>query len=131
MVTLYTTAGPPLPPVPVLEELNATTLRLWWEEPFTWSKFPILSYTVSVRNSSSGTIIANTTTEARRREVLFTNTIGISKKCWELSFLVKAASAVGESKATSVLGGFPISKRFILREILQASSLECFDFVVR
>ena len=101
--------GPPLPPAAVIQEVNATTLRLWWEEPFTWDRFPIQNYVITVRSFINSTLIADTLIEANETMFFFTNE-NITESCFELEFTIVAVSAIGQSQATSVNGGFPISK---------------------
>ena len=108
--------GPPLPPVSILQEVNATMLRLWWEEPFTWDGFPIQNYVITVRSSLNHTLIKNSAVEANEKELFFTNE-SIAESCFELEFTIVAVSAIGQSQAVSVNGGFPISKSIALSTI--------------
>ena len=105
---LATSTGPPLSPMPVLQKVNDTTVRVSWEEPFTWKEFPILTYTVLGINCSSDAVIVNTTTTAK--QITFTQSEGITRSCSVLQFEVKAATAVGESIPISLLWPILISE---------------------
>ena len=101
--------GPPLPPVPRLEVFNATSVRVSWEEPFTWELFPVLSYQVSVYNVSSGTYTDNFTLSGNETSQVITRQTETTV-CSELWLEVTAKNGEGEGCAGTTSGGFPVGK---------------------
>jgi len=116
-VTL-TVWGPPAPPQPKLELLNATTLRLTWNPPFTWTGFPIQNYTVRMENTSNSmnnrqwNIPANENNSNDSVSFELSTMNGeIATGCALLNFSVTAWSDLGESRPGRISGGFPIVPR--------------------
>ena len=72
----HTHAGPPSPPEPQLLVLSATTIQISWLPPFSWEEYPIVNYTVQVRNRITGEVtnsivtITETISAAVTREVV-------------------------------------------------------------
>ena len=106
----YVHAGPPLPPHPTMTLLNATTLQLNWNKPFTWTAVAdILNYTVRMYNSS-GDQWRNWTVGPFVNAIAVVKEGGMVDQCAELSFDVSATNVVGESRILTVSGGFPIGE---------------------
>jgi hypothetical protein len=101
-------AGPPLPPAPQLEVLSTTSVRVSWEEPFTWELFPVLSYQVSVYNVSSGTYNNTFTLSGNETSQVITRQTETTV-CSELRLGVTAKNGEGESAAGTTSGGFPVA----------------------
>eukprot|EP00731_Ephydatia_muelleri_P011593 Em0006g487a len=102
-------AGPPLPPHPTMTLLNATTLQLNWNKPFTWTAVAdILNYTVRMYNSS-GDQWRNWTVGPFVNAIAVVKEGGMEDQCAKLSFDVSATNVVGESRILTVSGGFPIA----------------------
>ena len=113
----HTHTGPPSPPEPQLHVLSATAIQISWLPPFSWEEYPIVNYTVQVRNRISGEITNLTvnvrSTETLSRTVTFIYTTphgGVVQDCEELVFSVSAANNIGWSSPAVVTGGFPIGK---------------------
>ena len=111
------TSGPPAPPQPTMELLNATTLRLTWFLPFTWTGFPIQNYTVRMENTSNSmnnrqwNIPANENNSCDSVSFELSTMNGeIARECALLNFSVTAWSDLGESRPGRILGGFPIGR---------------------
>ena len=101
-------SGPPLPPAPQLQELNATQLEVFWQEPFTWNLFPILSYNLTVYNTSSNT--SNTYTLPGNETSMVITRETETRVCSQLMFKVSARNGEGESSEGTISGGFPVGE---------------------
>ena len=109
-------SGPPAPPHPTLELINATTLQLSWYPPFTWTGFPIQNYTVWMGNLTNSMndrqdnipINENNSNDTSVTFELSTINGEIARGCALLDFSVTARSDLGESSPGRVSGGFPI-----------------------
>ena len=107
MIIILTIIGPPQPPAPEVEAVNATTLRFFGETPLSWEEFLVEMYRIRLINNSSGEIIVDKTTVAL--EFLYQWDDGDSENYHQLIFTVTASNAVGSSTIGSVNGGsFPI-----------------------
>jgi len=100
-----------------MELLNATTLRLTWNPPFTWTGFPIQNYTVRMENTSNSmnnrqwNILANENNSSDSVSFDLSTVNGeIARECTLLNFSVTAWSDLGESRPGRILGGFPIGR---------------------
>ena len=108
-------AGPPLPPSPSNEErpveaINATALRVAWEEPFIFQGYTIDNYTITVEDASSGAIVIDEIVDVAVNEFVFVRNGGIATTCVSLTVHVTAESVLGRSKPAIFTGGFPIGK---------------------
>ena len=99
------TSGPPAPPQPTMELVNATTLQLTWFPPFTWTNFPIQNYTVRMENTSNSmnnrqwNILANENNSDNNVSFELSTMNGkIARECALLNFSVTAWSDLGESR---------------------------------
>ena len=113
----HTHTGPPSPPEPQLHVLSATAIQISWLPPFSWEEYPIVNYTVQVRNRISREITNSTvnvrSTETLSRTVTFIYTTPhgrVMQNCEELVFSVSSANNIGWSSPAVVTGGFPIGK---------------------
>ena len=89
--------------------MNATTLQLNWDPPFTWPEYEILNYTVRMENRSSGITerpVVLTPTDLTYR---LTGSAPV-QHCAELRFNVTASNALGDSAPAVVTEGFPKGK---------------------
>ena len=100
--------GPPLSPAPWLEVNSSTTLRVAWEQPFTWQPFPILSYQLTVFNSSSQNSTTYSLPGSQRSQVKTIERESIF--CSQLDFQVTADNGEGVSEVGNVSGGFPVGE---------------------
>ena len=94
-----------------LETLNATTLLLNWDTPFSWPEYDVLYYTVRMENSSSGEVkqwAMNATGNDTANVFPFSTEGEVSQTCIELSFYVAASNIIGKSNETKISGRFPI-----------------------
>ena len=89
--------------------MNATTLQLDWDPPFTWPDFEILNYTVTMENRSSGTT-ANPVVLTPANLTYTLTAEAPAEHCAELRFNVTASNALGDSNPAVVIGGFPKGK---------------------
>ena len=109
-------SGPPAPPHPTLELVNATTLQLSWYPPFTWTGFPIQNYTVRMGNLTNSMnnrqdnipIHENNSNDTSVTFELSAINGEIARGCALLDFSVTAWSDLGESRPGRFSGGFPI-----------------------
>ena len=99
--------GPPLPPAPQLEVVNTTSVRVSWEEPFTWELFPVLSYQVSVYNVSSGTYTNAYTLSGSQRSQVVT-----VESCSVLVLQVTASNREGMSVPGTITVEIPAGSKF-------------------
>ena len=89
--------------------MNATTLQLDWDPPFTWPDYEILNYTVTMENRSSG--ITDSPVVLTVTDLTYTLTAEApAEHCAELRFNVTASNALGDSAPAVVIGGFPKGK---------------------
>ena len=86
--------------------MNATTLQLSWDPPFTWPEYEILRYTVRMENRSSG-ITAEPVVLSPTDLTYTLTTSAPVQHCAELRFNVTASNALGDSDPAVVTGGFP------------------------
>lgn len=108
--------GAPLAPNVTITIVNATTLLVSWDKPFTWEQFDIHNYTIRVRNTTNG----NTTEKTISSDDLISNyrvvtyamdsNGAVAQGCHELQITVTANNGIGESREGFVKGGFPIGK---------------------
>ena len=90
--------------------MNATTLQLSWDPPFTWSEYEILHYTLRIENRSSG-ITNQGPVVFSPTDVTYTLTTSAPvQHCAELRFNVTASNALGDSVPAVVTGGFSKGK---------------------
>lgn len=99
------------PPVTNLVTVNATALRVSWLEPYSHPDFPVLTYSLTVRNTMEAigpvTIQYNATVDSR--DYLLTTASALSD-CHNTTFEVTASNSVGPSEPGVVTGGFPIGE---------------------
>ena len=89
--------------------MNATTLQLSWDPPFTWPDYEILKYIVRVDNRSSGT--TESSVVLTPTDLTYTLTAEApAQHCAELRFNVTASNTLGDSAPAVVVGGFPKRK---------------------
>ena len=118
MFVLYL-IDPPNLPNPTLTTLNETALQVSWTEPFSWEGFPVLNYTLNIRNMTSSSLIdtiVTSDTGVNSFEHVFT--VGsVLSECHTISVEVTASNSVGESSPGVANGGFPIGKNdvFLLK----------------
>ena len=103
--------GPPLPPSPELRAVNATTLQLSWEDPFTVEGFGIDYFTVFVKRLD----YEEETHVIFERGFYLSRVEGIAQTCEESNFTVTATNAVGESETADISGEFPFGKSVQIR----------------
>ena len=112
--------GPPLAPsVSLTQEHfvnNTFLLTLNWSKPFTWSNFPITSYTITITNYSSGEPISTT-------NITYSNGsgtdgchqyIGEGNDCYRLDISVAANNSLGKGQHTTVQSGHLIGEIIII-----------------
>ena len=101
--------GGPAPPNVSLRVVNATTLQLSWDPPFTWPEYKLLNYTVRMENRRS-----NITAEPvvlPPSDLTYTLTASSPvQHCADLRFNITASNALGDSAPAVVTGGFPKGK---------------------
>ncbi len=84
--------------------MSAIEIQLEWDEPFTSQGYPILNYIVVETEIASG----------RRMQFIsstlnhYCNTSSVTTQCIDIEFAVIATNSVGDSKAATVVTGFPI-----------------------
>jgi len=100
--------GAPATPIVSLHVVDATTLRLSWEPPFTWSQYEILRYIVTMENRSNGDVLPPVILNPSNTTYIITASAPV-QSCAELRFSVTAHSALGASTPAVVAGGFPIA----------------------
>ena len=101
--------GGPATPNVSLHVVNATTLRLDWDPPFTWPDYQILNYTVRIENRSSG--VTDSPMVLTPTDLTYTLTAEApAQHCAELRFNVTASNTLGDSAPAVVVGGFPKRK---------------------
>ena len=89
--------------------MNATTLQLRWDPPFTWLDYEIQRYTVTMENRRSG--ITDSPVVLAPANLTYTRTAEApAQHCAELRFNVTASNALGDSAPAIVIGGFPKGK---------------------
>ena len=93
-----------------MEAINATALRVSWEQPFIFQGYSIDNYTVTVEDSSSRAIIVDETVDVAVNEFVFARNEGIATTCVALIIRVTAGSVLGRSEPALFIGGFPIGK---------------------
>ena len=98
--------GPPLAPAPRLEVLSTTSLKVSWDEPFTWDLLPVLSYQLTV---SSGTATNTYSLSGNETSHIITRERETTV-CSELWFEVTARNEEGESGPGTTSGGYPVGK---------------------
>ena len=91
--------GPPLAPAPRLEVLSTTSLKVSWDEPFTWDLLPVLSYQLTV---SSGTYANTYSLSGSQRSQVVTG-----EPCSNLILHVSAINRVGMSAPGNITGEMP------------------------
>ena len=107
--TLY--AGTPSPVRLAVSVLNATTLQVSWDPPFTFPGHEILHYNITVVIKTTGETIIDRqrVLGAEERVVSVSSPDGeIARKCNEITFTVTATNDLGEGDPTSVSGWLPI-----------------------
>ena len=107
--SFYPIEGGPATPNVSLDVVNATTLQLSWDPPFTWPEYEILNYTVRMENRSSG--ITEGPVVLSPTDLTYTLTTSAPvQHCAKLRFNVTASNALGDSPPAVVTGGFPKGK---------------------
>ena len=101
--------GAPATPNVSLHVVDATTLRLSWEPPFTWPQYEILRYRVIMENGSNGDTLPPVILSPSDTTYIITASAPV-QSCAELRFSVTAHSALGASTPAVVAGGFPIGE---------------------
>ena len=97
-------SGPPTPPKPVLTAVN-NTLNISWAPAWSWADYPVTHYTVTLTNTTDGTVYTNHTNET---VWYFTREEGAGPRCDVMVVKVTATSDIGEGVAGQTEGGFPI-----------------------
>ena len=104
--------------------LNATTLQVSWDPPFTFPGHEILHYDITVENKTTGeAIIDSQRILVAEERALYVNG-EMAQKCNELAFTVTATNDLGESDPTTVSGWLPIG---IYCACNNCSGNSCFD----
>ena len=117
----------PSKPEPILNILNKTALQVSWTDSNSRDEFPILSYTLKIKNMTSSSLIDTVVfldTNASSFQYVFT-VDSVLSECHNISVEVTANNSVGESSPGVVTGGFPISK-LLTNFSLQNSPYSCF-----
>ena len=102
--------GPPLPPDPVLNVVNVTTLRVSWMQPYSWPGYNILNYKIEIENQSTGEKIHDAEYVNRTQHTFHFFSDMVAESCMELTIYLSAINAAGESEAAEISGGFPIGE---------------------
>ena len=106
---MFPPKGGPATPNVSLDVVNATTLQLSWNPPFTWPEYKILYYTVRIEDRSSG--ITEGPVVLSPTDLTYTLTASAPvQHCAELRFNIIASNALGYSAPAVVAGGFPKGK---------------------
>ena len=102
---ISTSIGPPLPPDPVLNVVNVSSLRVSWTKPYSLPEYNILSYKVVIY--SDGKIFRSADTNGTDSEYIF-----LAERCMEFTILLSAINSIGESEAATITGGLPIGEDY-------------------
>ena len=103
--------GAPATPNVSLHVVDAVTLKLSWDPPFTWPQYEILRYTVIMENRSNGDVLPPGILNPSDTTYIMTASAPV-QRCADLRFSVKAHSALGASTPAVVAGGFPIGEEW-------------------
>jgi len=103
--------GAPATPNVSLHVVDAVTLQLSWEPPFTWPQYEIVRYTVIMENRSNGDVLPPVVLNPSDTTFITTTSAPV-QSCAELRFNVTAHSALGASTPAVVAGGFPIGEEW-------------------
>lgn len=101
------TPGPPSPPELTLQPLSPTLLTLTMEQPFSWQKYPILTYTIAILHMAPYTITNDSLVDGRYTRNI---TRERSDECEMVKVTATATNPIGESEPFTVQGGFPLGK---------------------
>ena len=108
--------GPPLLPQLIFHVVDATKIEVKWNKPFSFQKFNVTNYTLSIWNTSSNfyvvkdeNFLVNENTDYPIRYYL-TKEENISDVCHYLEFRLIASNDIGNSTVGQTTGSFPISK---------------------
>jgi len=101
--------GAPATPNVSLHVVDAATLHLSWEPPFTWPQYEILHYIVNMENRTNGDVLPPVILGPNDTTYIITASAPV-QSCAELRFSVTAYSALGASTPAVVAGGFPIGE---------------------
>ena len=92
--------GPPLLPALQVQTVTATQFRVSWDQPFSWTQFPVLDYTVAVYNGSR--LLTQDTTTDRNYSFWLDTEVNV---CTLLTFEVSARNEVGVSNSGTTQAG--------------------------
>ena len=107
--------GPPLPPHPEFDVIDATHIKVQWDKPFSFpAEFDIASYTLTTRTEGSQTSKETTfpvTADTNYPRVHYiSNGSTIAQECVHMNFTLTATNKVGTSNEGFATGGFPIGE---------------------